>query len=155
VFAKAVTSGYLPLGGVVVSDTVAEPFWREAGGPIFRHGPTYAAHASVCAAAIANLKLLSQDGLLERGRELEQPLLSALQPPAARDKVAEVRGGTGMLAAVELAADLLESRPGAVAQVAAVARKRGVLLRPLGRAVATSPPLTAEPEHFEMIADAI
>ena len=42
VFAKGVTSGYLPLGGVVISDRVAEPFWREPGGPVLRHGPTYA-----------------------------------------------------------------------------------------------------------------
>ena len=38
VFAKGVTSGYLPLGGVIVSERVAEPFWREPGGPVFRHG---------------------------------------------------------------------------------------------------------------------
>ena len=38
VFAKGVTSGYLPLGGVMVSERIAEPFWREPGGPIFRHG---------------------------------------------------------------------------------------------------------------------
>src|SRR5437764_1163054 len=41
-FAKGVTSGYLPLGGVVVSDKVAEPFWRAPGGPVLRHGATYA-----------------------------------------------------------------------------------------------------------------
>ena len=49
-FAKGVTSGYLPLGGVIVSDRVAEPFWRAPGGPVFRQGATYAGHAT-CAAA--------------------------------------------------------------------------------------------------------
>jgi adenosylmethionine-8-amino-7-oxononanoate aminotransferase len=155
VFAKGVTSGYLPLGGVVVSDTVAEPFWHEPGGPVFRHGPTYSAHAACCAAGIANVKLLSQDGLIERARTLEQPLFDALAPFADRDTVAEVRGGTGLLAAVELDGDLLNTDPGAVAKVAAGARERGVLVRPLGRGVAVSPPLIAELEHFALIADAI
>ena len=67
VFAKGVTSGYLPLGGVMVAERVAEPFWREPGGPIFRHGPTYAGHPTCCAAALANIAVLERDGLLERG----------------------------------------------------------------------------------------
>ena len=80
VFAKGVTSGYLPLGGVLVSDRVAERFWRAPGGPVLRHGPTYSAHATCCAAALANIALLERDGLLERARQLEQPPLDALAP---------------------------------------------------------------------------
>ncbi len=155
VFAKGVTSGYLPLGGVVVSERVAEPFWRSPGGPVLRHGPTYAGHASCCAAALANLELLERDGLLQRGRENEKALLDALRPLRAQEGVGEVRGGVGTLAAVELSADLLERDPGAVARVAASAREDGVLVRPLGSGLAISPPLTAEPEHFAMAADAI
>jgi putrescine---pyruvate transaminase len=155
VFAKGVTSGYLPLGGVIVSEQIAEPFWRGPGAPVFRHGPTYAAHATCCAAALANIALLEQDGLLERGRELEGALLEALTPLADRDEVAEVRGGTGTLAAVELDAGLLERDPSAVGRAAAGAREVGVLVRPLARGLALSPPLTAEPEHFAMAAEAI
>ena len=101
VFAKGVTSGYLPLGGVVISERIAEPFWRAPGGPVFRHGVTYAGHATCCAAALANIKILEQDGLLERGREQEQALLDALAPLAAHELVSDVRGGVGMMAAVE------------------------------------------------------
>ena len=155
VFAKGVTSGYLPLGGVVVSERVAEPFWQSAGGPVLRHGPTYAGHATCCAAALANIKLLEQDGLLERGRENEGALLDALRPLAAHDSVGEVRGGVGLLAAVDLADDLLERDSGAPARAAAGAREAGVLVRPLGRGLALSPPLTAGPEHFAMAAGAI
>jgi putrescine aminotransferase len=155
VFAKGVTSGYLPLGGLIVSDKIAEPFWREPGGPVFRHGPTYSAHATCCAAAIANIGLLEQDRLIERGRDLEQPLLDSLRPLGEREVVGEVRGGVGMLAAVELAPDLLEARPDAISTVTMAARERGVLVRPLGRALAVSPPLTAEREHFELIAEAL
>ena len=155
VFAKGVTSGYLPLGGVIVSERVAEPFWREPGGPVFRHGSTYAGHATCCAAAIANIRLLEQDGLLERGREQEQSLLDALAPLAANDLVSEVRGGVGMLAAVELTAELRAQHPGAVAALMMATRAAGVLVRPGASAIAVSPPLTAGPEHFRLIAEGI
>ena len=155
VFAKGVTSGYLPLGGVIISDQVAEPFWSAADGPVFRHGPTYAGHATCCAAALANIALLERDDLLTRGRENEQALLDALAPLATFDAVAEVRGGVGTLAAVELAAEVLDREPRAVALAVAAAREVGVLIRPLARAVAVSPPLTAGDEHFQMIGQAV
>jgi adenosylmethionine-8-amino-7-oxononanoate aminotransferase len=154
-FAKGVTSGYLPLGGVMVADWVAEPFWRTPGGPVLRHGATYSAHASCCAAALANIALLGRDGLLERGRLLERPLLEALSPLAEHDVVAEVRGGIGSLAAVELSDEAFERYPDAVSRVVARAREEGVLVRPLARAVAVSPPLTATEEHLAQIAQAI
>jgi putrescine aminotransferase len=69
-FAKGVTSGYLPLGGVMISERVAEPFWAEPDAPVFRHGPTYAGHATCCAAALANIGVLERDGLISRGRRL-------------------------------------------------------------------------------------
>lgn len=155
VFAKGVTSGYLPLGGVVVSERVAEPFWESEDAPMFRHGPTYSGHPACCAAALANIELLGRDGLLERGRTLESELYGALAGLAEREQVSEVRGGVGLMAAVELDANLLEERPTAVAELAAAARAQGVLVRPLARGVAVSPPLTAEPEHFELVHDAI
>lgn len=155
VFAKGVTSGYLPLGGVVVSEQVAAPFWRAPGGPVLRHGPTYSAHATCCAAALANIALLGRGGLLERGRQLERPLLDALAPLASHETVAEVRGGLGLMAAVELTGELLERQPDAAARVTRHARDHGVLVRPLGTAIAVSPPLTVTEQHFALIAEAI
>jgi putrescine---pyruvate transaminase len=155
VFAKGVTSGYLPLGGVLVAERVAEPFWREPGGPIFRHGPTYAGHPTCCAAALANIAVLERDGLLERGSAHEQALLDALAPLAAHDLVSEVRGGVGTMAAVELTAEVRDRHPRVIASLARSVRAAGVLVRPGGSSIAVSPPLTAGPEHFEMIADGI
>jgi putrescine---pyruvate transaminase len=154
VFAKGVTSGYVPLGGVIVSDRVAEPFWAPDGPP-FRHGPTYAGHPTCCAAALANLDLLERDGLLRRGQELEGELLEALLPLADHPLVAEVRGGVGLLAAVELAPDLLEEMLQASIEVYRLVREHGVLVRPLLSAVAVSPPLTATPQHFELLTEGL
>ena len=91
----------------MISERIAEPFWGEPGGPIFRHGSTYAGHPTCCAAALANIALLERDGLLERGREQEQALLDALAPLAEDEFVSEVRGGVGTMAAVELTARAL------------------------------------------------
>ena len=155
VFAKGVTSGYLPLGGVIVSERVAEPFWRAPGGPVFRHGVTYAGHATCCAAALANIEIIERDGLLERGREHEQALFDALAPLAAHDVVAEVRGGVGTMAAVELTDEFRDRQPGAVISLTLETRAAGVLVRPGSVAVTVAPPLTASPEHFALIASAI
>jgi putrescine---pyruvate transaminase len=155
IFAKGVTSGYLPLGGVVVSGQIAEPFWGEAGGPIFRHGATYAGHATCCAAALANLAILEREGLITRGQENEQAMFDAIAPFADLDAVSEVRGGVGMMAAVELSDELLAADPKALGTVVMTAREAGVLIRPLAKAVAISPPLTATEEHFALIAQAI
>jgi adenosylmethionine-8-amino-7-oxononanoate aminotransferase len=155
VFAKGVTSGYLPLGGVVVSEQIAEPFWSTPGGPVLRHGPTYAAHPTCCAAALANIAVLERDRLIDRGRELEGDLLDALKPFADRPAVAEVRGGVGLMAAVALTDDALEQHPDAVTRIVMAAREDGVLVRPLARAVAVSPPLTVDAGHFALIAGAL
>jgi putrescine---pyruvate transaminase len=154
-FAKGVTSGYLPLGGVAVSGRVAEPFWEGDGAPIFRHGATYSAHATCCAAGLANLDILEREGLIPRGEELEGDLVSALAPLAADASVSEVRGGTGLLAAVGIRQEVLSARPDAPFVVAAGAREAGVLVRAQGAGVAVSPPLTIQHEHLGQIADGI
>ena len=146
-FAKGVTSGYLPLGGVVVSGEVAAPFFDEPGGPMLRHGATYAGHPSVCAAALCVLDIYERENIIPRGRELEGALADALAGFADHPAVSEVRSGCGLLAAVGL------RDPSDVPKVAAGAREAGVLLRPLLGGLATSPPLVVEQEHLEQIAD--
>jgi putrescine aminotransferase len=152
-FAKGVTSGVLPLGGVIASGRVAAPFWEGDGAPPFRHGQTYAGHPTCCAAALANLDVLERDGLIGRARELEGDLLATLTPLADRSSVVEVRGGTGLMAAVELTPELLAEvgGPGAVARALA---ERGVIVRPLGTGIAVSPPLTVQADHLRLIEEA-
>jgi adenosylmethionine-8-amino-7-oxononanoate aminotransferase len=154
-FAKGVTSGYLPLGGVIVSERIAQPFWSTPGRVPFRHGPTYAGHASCCAAALANLDILQREGLVSRGHELEGDLEAALGPLATHPLVHEVRAGLGLLAGIELAPELLERMPSAPTQANLLVREEGVMLRPLARGLAVSPPLTITQEQIAMIADAV
>ena len=115
-FAKGVTSGYLPLGGVVVSEEVAAPYFEAPGGPMFRHGATYAGHPSVCAAALATIEIYEREDIIRRGQDLERPLYDALAPLAEHPACSEVRGGLGFLAAVAV------HEPSAVATLAAGAR---------------------------------
>lgn len=153
-FAKGVTSGYLPLGGVVVDESVAAPFWDEPGAAMLRHGPTYAGHATCCAAALANLDVL-EDGLLERGRLMEIPLAAALEPLADHAAVREVRAGLGFLGALEFDPELVAADPGIVMRVAHAVRRNGALVRPLGSSIAVSPPLTATEEHLDLLTGAL
>jgi putrescine---pyruvate transaminase len=104
---------------------------------------------------MANMDILENEGLVTRGRELEGALMEALEPLAANPVVSEVRGGTGLLAAVGIDSGAVPDMANAVAQVVKQARAEGVLVRGLGAGVAVSPPLTAEPEHFQMAAEAI
>ena len=127
-FAKGVTSGYLPLGGVVVDENVAAPYFEAPGGPMFRHGATYAGHPSFCAAALAMIEIYEREDLIRRGRDLEQPLHDALEPLADHPAAGEVRGGSASWPRSRVAAD---ADAGAAARLAAGAREAGVLVRPL------------------------
>lgn len=75
-FAKGVTSGYLPLGGVFVSDRVADVL-IEKGGEFF-HGYTYSGHPAACAVAIANIKIIQRENLVERIKNDIGPYLQKL-----------------------------------------------------------------------------
>ena len=89
-FAKGVTSGYSPLGGVMVSDRLAEPFLAE--GTSFLHGLTFAGHPVSCAVALANLDVMEREDLPGRVLELEPELRGTLETLTDLPIVAEVRG---------------------------------------------------------------
>jgi putrescine---pyruvate transaminase len=153
-FAKGVTSGYQPLGGVVVSGRVAEPFWSEPDRIMVRHGQTYAGHAAACAAGLANLGIMEREGLLPRGRELEDEFYGALAPLVEHPLVAEVRGGVGLMAAVQLTDEVLADSHASTNLYRAV-RSHGVLTRGHALGLALSPPLTVSVEQLHEIADAV
>ena len=147
VLAKGVTSGYLPLGALVVSAKVAAPFWDGPKAAVFRHGATYSGHPTCCAAALANLDVLEREELIPRGRELEGDLWAAVSALEDHPASGDIRGGVGLAAAVELNAEL-QRVPGAVSDFVLGAREAGLLTRQQAAGVAVGPPLTITREQI-------
>ena len=153
-FAKGITSGYLPLGGVIVSERVADPFWNKPGN-MFRHGQTFAGHAACCAAGLANMDIMERENIIPRGRDLEGVLLQALISELGdHPLVGDIRGGHGLLAAVEVKQSVIDAHPTTMGQLYKACREQGrIVTRPLLKAIAVSPPLTiTEAEINELAA---
>ena len=152
--AKGLTSGYIPLGGVIVSGKVRAPFWDESAAP-FLQGGTYSGHAAACVAGLVNLDIIEHEGLVERVAELEPVLRELLAPLGELDGVAEVRS-LGLAGAVEFDADLLAANPGAPAAATMAARRNGVLTRVLrGVALQLSPPFVTTREELAAMVDGV
>ena len=153
--AKGITSGYVPMGAVVASPRVAEPFYRQGAG-LWRHGYTYSGHAAASAAALVNLDIVERERLPERARELESTLADALEPLEEHELISDVRRGTGVLAAVQLDPDRIAEDATLPAKLVAACREHGVLTRALGTgALQVSPPLTLSEAETKELVDAI
>ncbi|MDA8372370.1 MAG: aminotransferase class III-fold pyridoxal phosphate-dependent enzyme [Nocardiopsaceae bacterium] len=148
VFAKGVSSGYLPLGGVIASGEIADPFWNQSGNP-FIHGTTYAGHPACCAAAMANLDILERDDLFTASLEVESHLDAAVRTLSDHPLVGEVRSGVGVMAAVQLTEEALNERGITTAEVFMEARARGVILRAIPHSLLISPPLIVSWEQID------
>ena len=150
--AKGITSGYLPLGAVLASPRVWEPFFA-AGAGMWRHGYTYSGHAAVAAAALANLDIMESEALLARAVELEATLAEGLRPLADHELVSEVRAGTGVLAAVQLDPARLADDAGLLGRVVPSCRANGIMTRTLATgAIQISPPLTLSDAEVDELA---
>ncbi|MEI7759156.1 MAG: aminotransferase class III-fold pyridoxal phosphate-dependent enzyme [Thermoleophilia bacterium] len=155
-FAKGITSGYVPLGGVIVGSTIQQPFWGTSEAGVWRHGYTYSGHASAAAAAHANLDIIEREGLVGRGLALEKEIPAALAPLLAHELVSEIRGGFGAVAAVQIDPALLADDPGLTDRVTLKARDHGVLTRTLvGGGLQISPPLVITREQLEQVASGL
>jgi putrescine aminotransferase len=152
--AKGLSSGYLPIGAVIVSQRVAEPFWRAGSADVFRHGYTYSGHPTAAAVALANLDLIEREGLIQRVTELEPVLARAMAPLRGHPLVGAVRAGTGLLAAVEIAEDARAADPTIGPRLVLAARERGVITRLLrGVALQVSPPFVITEAELSRIAE--
>ena len=148
-FAKGVTCGYAPLGGVVASPRVAEPFFTQPG-LVFRHGYTYSGHSVACVAGLAVMDIIEREGLLARARQLENEIYEALAPLEDLDVVDHVRRGVGALAAIQMKVGDDDTLP---ARAAMACREAGVLTRAVGGGgLQVSPPLTMTKEQVEEMA---
>ena len=97
-FAKGVSSGYLPLGGVIISRGICEVLEADESF-VLRHGHTYSGHPTTCAAGLAALAITRREGLLERALHVGKRLEDGLRSLVRDGLLAEVRGDGGLWAA--------------------------------------------------------
>jgi adenosylmethionine-8-amino-7-oxononanoate aminotransferase len=141
-FAKGVTSGYLPLGGVLIGPEVRAPLESESEF-VFKHGYTYSGHPLPAVAALANLDIIQHEGLLDRAKGIGERLGKGLADLVDGEHVLEVRGTMGIWA-IGLAPHL--SAP----VVRDALLDFGVIARPVGNAtLAYCPPLVITDDQVE------
>ena len=155
-FAKGVTSGYLPLGGVFVSDRVADVLVEKAGE--FAHGYTYSGHPAACAVAIANLKIMQRENLIERIRDDIGPYLQAKWRALEEHPLVGEARMVGMMGAFELVRnkDTLErfdKKRGAGGIFRDNAIANGVCLRATGDTILCAPPFTLSHAEADELID--
>jgi adenosylmethionine-8-amino-7-oxononanoate aminotransferase len=155
--AKGITSAYAPMGAMIASDRMMEPFLE--GSTSFAHGFTFAGHPVAAAVALANIDVLEHEGMLENVREHEAAFRAMLESLRDIEIVGDVRGA-GYFHAIELVRDR-ETRQSFDHDEAEVLLRgflsgelfrRGLICRTDDRGdpvIQLSPPLIAGPEHFE------
>lgn len=158
--AKAITNGYFPFGAVMIADAVAEVFEQdETGRAAIGHGYTYSGHPVGAAAALAcleeTLRLDVPTNAAARGQELHQGLL-ALQEK--HTLIGDVRGGHGLMCAMELVADR-NSKAAADKKTTAVLQEvtyqNGAMVRVSGPNIILSPPLVLSSQDVQGILSAL
>jgi len=142
--AKGISGGYLPLGATLTTERVYAAFLGDpSAGRTFFHGHTYTGNALACAAGLASLQLFEERQLLRNVAECAELMRHRLGPLNSHPNVAEIRQ-RGLMVGIELVRDRdgLEPFPAGLRlghQVTLAARRRGVILRPLGDVVVLMP----------------
>lgn len=151
-FAKAVTSGYAPLGGMQMSDEIRETMESAAETEAYMHGYTYSGHAMSCAVGLKNLELMEADGYPARAKKLGVRLLEGLRSLSEFPFVGEVRG-LGLLCGVEIVSDreAKTADPATAMKIFRAAQERGLRTRPLGNTLAFSPPISITEDEVDEI----
>ena len=150
--AKGLSSGYLPIGGVMVSERVSRTLTEEGGE--FAHGFTYSGHPAACAVAVANIKILRDENIIERVDTDTGPYLqSRWRELADHPLVGEARG-VGFFGALELVADKKtrtffdpKGRVGALCRD--ISFDMGLVMRAVADTMIISPPLVADKAHID------
>jgi putrescine aminotransferase len=144
-FAKAVTNGYQPLGGVLVGDRCADVLKAEGGE--FAHGYTYSGHPAACAAALATLDILQEENIIGNVQDNTAPYLQSRWSELADHPLVGETRGVGFLGAMELVADKDtraryddDGSAGSLCRNLSVAN--GLVMRAVGDTMIIAPPLT-------------
>jgi adenosylmethionine-8-amino-7-oxononanoate aminotransferase len=153
-FAKGITSGYFPLGGIGISDEIAKSM--DPADPVWMHAYTYSSHPVGCRVALANLDIIEREGLVEEAKRKGRKLLDGLAVAlAAHPHVGDVRG-LGMMCAVEIVKDKAtkEEFPAADKvgfRVHEETQKRGLYSRHRGDVFLLAPPLVTTDAEIDRI----
>ncbi|GAD00056.1 aspartate aminotransferase family protein [Agarivorans albus] len=152
--AKGITSGYLPMGAVIVSDKVAQGL-TEADTE-FAHGFTYSGHPAACAVAIENIRIMQQENIISHVRDDIAPYLAQRwQELASHPLVGEARS-KGMVAAIELVADKntlqrFSKEQGAGGVCRDICINNGLIMRACGDTMIISPPLVITKQQVDQL----
>jgi beta-alanine--pyruvate transaminase len=149
-FAKGITSGTVPMGGVLAKREIYKTFMdSSAAGVELFHGYTYSGHPLAAAAALATLDTYAEERLFDRPNELARQFEDAVHSFRGLPHVIDCRN-LQLIGAIELA-----PRPGApgarALEVHTKAWDRGVFVRPIGDTIAFCPPLIAEKKHLDQM----
>lgn len=153
-FAKGVTSGYVPLGGFVISDKVLSRVSGEnAKGSYYTNGYTYSGHPVSCAAALANIEVFEKDNILEHVRDIAPYFQEKLQELKTLPLVGDVRG-TGLLGCVECVTNPEDTEASEFDKQVALRVDRycyegGLIVRPIGSMCVLSPALIITKEQID------
>jgi len=156
-FAKGVSSGYLPLGGIMVSHPIKQAMDEVSPDDRWMHAYTYSGHPTCCAVGLKNLEIMERERLWERaaamGTRLDDGLRVAL---GSHPHVGDIRGGKGLLAAVELVADRGSKAPfpgdkKVGPRVIQEMMKRGVITRYRADHIFFAPPLVVSEDQVDRL----
>lgn len=155
-FAKGVTSGYLPLGGTVVSDRVADVI-VESGGE-FAHGYTYSGHPAACAVALENIRIMQDEGIVERVRDHTGPYFNQRWASLAEHRLVGEARSVGLVGAIEIVEDKKTRERfhkdfGAGTRCRDFCVNNGLVMRAVGDTMIVSPPLVSEDSHIDELVE--
>jgi putrescine---pyruvate transaminase len=158
-FAKGITSGYLPLGGIGVSDKVRDAINGVPPAKRWMHAFTYSGHPTCCAVALKNIEVIDKEGLVARAEDSGRHLLDKLRALEALDGVGHVRG-IGLIAGVEVVADkttkqLFPAAAGIAQRLTDAMLERGLYTRVALDVICIAPPLVIETAEIDRMVHAI
>ena len=158
-FAKGITSGYLPLGGIMISQPIHEAMLSVPYGDRWMHAYTYSGHPTCCAVALRNLEIFEKEGLVERAERMGARLLNGLRTLLDLKAVGEVRG-LGLMCAVELVADratkaALDPAKNTIGRIKAEMEARGLFTRVVRDIILLAPPLVITEAQVDRIVEIV
>ena len=142
-FAKGVTSGYLPLAGVIISQALSEELTVDETAK-FMHGYTYSGHPTPAAAAIANIEVIEEENLVDAAQRIQQRMSEGFTALLGDGMIQSFRG-IGGIWACEIGEDAIPARDAII--------DRGVVCRGIGEALALCPPLIITDDEIGTIFD--